>query len=69
MNEHQIKVAHKIMRAKLLVRFLQESYNNQSLVDLPLCEELVLILELPLAEVVIAFGSGEVSTMRLPLRF
>lgn len=31
--------------------------------------ELVLILELPVAEVVIAFGSGEVSTMRLPFRF
>lgn len=31
--------------------------------------ELVLILEFPVAEVVIAFGSGEVSTIRLPFRF
>ena len=31
--------------------------------------ELVLTLEVPLAEIVIAFGSGEASTTRLALRF
>ena len=31
--------------------------------------ELVLTFELPLADVAIAFGSGEVSTILLPLRF